>query len=120
MNALLLIAHGSRLIESNNEVRELTKNIINLKNQGFDIIMCCFLELANPSIPEAINELALKEIKNIIIFPYFLASGAHVAEDIPEFVNEAKSRYPEINFEVLTHLGANSKMAAFISETIDS
>ena len=66
MNALLLIAHGSRRIESNNEVRKLTKKIINLKKQDFDIIMCCFLELASPSIPEAINPAVTSKVSSYI------------------------------------------------------
>ena len=51
MHALLLIAHGSRRKESNDEVRKLSKKIIKNNNGEFDIFLCSFLELAEPLIP---------------------------------------------------------------------
>ena len=118
MHAFLLIAHGSRREASNNEVRELAVEISKEAEDKFDLMECCFLELANPSIPAAIRDLAEKGVKKITVFPYFLAVGAHVAEDIPDAINEAKVYYPEIDFLILPHLGKMKSMPRLIIEQI--
>ena len=118
MHAFLLIAHGSRREASNNEVRDLALEISKQANNKFDILSCCFLELAEPLIPDAIRALADKGAKKITVFPYFLAVGAHVAEDIPEAINEAKAYHPEIDFRVLPHLGKIKSMPRLIIDQI--
>ncbi len=52
--ALLIVAHGSRKDESNNEIFQLAENISH-KTNSFDIVEAFFLELAKPSIPEGIQ-----------------------------------------------------------------
>ena len=114
MHALLLIAHGSRRKASNDEVRKLSEKI-SKKNKGeFDMLECSFLELAEPLIPDAIDLLINKGAKKITIFPYFLAVGLHVAEDIPEEINKAKKLYPNVIFNTLPHLGVIEEMPNLI------
>ena len=43
--------------------------------------------------------------KRIKIFPYFLAAGKHVQEDIPCEIKKFKKQYPEIEFILLPHIG---------------
>ena len=118
MHAFLLIAHGSRRKESNDEIRLLSDRIINQKSNEFDQLVCCFLELADPLIPDAIDQLASNGAKKITIFPYFLAIGLHVAEDIPEEIDKAKKRYSNIDFVMLPHLGKTKEMADLILKQI--
>lgn len=120
MQAFLLIAHGSRREQSNNEIRELTKKLKQNNSNKFDFIICCFLELSDPLIPEAIDYLASKSVKKITIFPYFLATGTHVAEDIPKYVDEAKDRHPNINLELLPHFGASENISKAISLSLSN
>ena len=65
MNAFLLIAHGSRRKESNDEVHALSKKIIEQNSGQFDELRCCFLELAKPLIPDAIEQLVLNGANQI-------------------------------------------------------
>lgn len=119
MHALLLIAHGSRREESNQEIRILTKKLQDKLSDKYDEIKCCFLELADPLIPDAINNLSLS-FKKITIFPYFLATGTHVAEDIPLFIEKAKEHHPNINFTLLPHFGASEKICECLSLSINN
>ena len=118
MHALLLIAHGSRRKESNDEVRKLSKKIIKNNNGEFDIFLCSFLELAEPLIPDAISDLISQGATKITIFPYFLAVGLHVAEDIPEEIDKAKNIYPNVEFHTLPHLGVIDEMPNLILSQI--
>ena len=120
MNAFLLIAHGSRRKESNDEVHELSKKIIDQNLGQFDQLRCCFLELAKPLIPDAIDQLVLEGANQITVFPYFLAGGLHVAEDVPEEIEKAKSMYPNVNFKILPHLGKTNEMPELILKQLSS
>ena len=71
MHAFLLIAHGSRQEASNNEVRDIALEISKEAEDRFDLLECCFLELANPLIPAAIRDLRGRKD---CCFPIFLSS----------------------------------------------
>ena len=114
MHALLMIAHGSRRTASNDEVRALADRISAQAKGEFDQLACCFLELAEPLIPDAIDQLVQEGATQITVFPYFLAVGAHVAEDIPEAIAAAAEKHPHITFKNLPHLGQLESMPTLI------
>ena len=100
---------------SNDEVRALADHISLHRLKGeFDQLACCFLELAEPLIPDAIDQLVQEGATQITVFPYFLAVGAHVAEDIPEAISAAAEKHPHITFKSLPHLGQLESMPALI------
>ena len=105
MKILLLIAHGSRRAESNDEVRALAAKLSAL-TQNFDSVSCAFLELAEPSIPDGIEACVQQGATEIVVLPYFLSAGRHVAEDIPALVQPKQAQYPEIKIELQAYLGA--------------
>jgi sirohydrochlorin ferrochelatase len=65
MDALLLIAHGSRREASNDEVRELTRELVQKSKRKFSIVECAFLELAIPGIGH----------------PFYLRGGYHMCTE---------------------------------------
>ena len=105
MKALLIVAHGSRRKESNAEVFALTSHIETIEDGSFSAVWCAFLELTNPTVDEAVAGLAESGIQEIIVFPYFLAAGTHVANDVPRLVEQAREQYPAIRFSITAHLG---------------
>jgi sirohydrochlorin ferrochelatase len=106
MKSLLVIAHGSRREASNDEIRELTDRITEKAGASFDLIVPAFLELAEPSIPEGIKICAEKGATEILVMPYFLSAGRHVAEDIPGEVDSVRDHYPDVNIRILPYLGS--------------
>ena len=110
MKALLLVAHGSRRKQSNDEVVILADKLKNNCSEYYGIIHAGFLELAEPLIPEGIQKCVDDGAKSIIVLPYFLNSGRHVTEDIPNIVNDTKSHYPNIEIKIAPHLGASPLM----------
>ena len=120
MNALLLIAHGSRRAESNNEVRATADKLRAQCAQQYPIVECCFLELAEPLIPDGIRCCAEQGAKSIIVLPYFLNSGRHVVEDIPGIVNECKADYPGVEIRIASHLGASDKMMDLLIDSANT
>ena len=105
MEALIVVAHGSKVESSNNEIKGIVNKIKeNLKDDELKVFYA-FLELAEPSIFVSINKAITQECKVIKIFPSFLAAGKHVREDIPAEIKRFKKRYPEIEFKLLPHIG---------------
>ena len=110
MKALLLIAHGSRRKQSNDEVVLLADKLRNNCSQQYSIVNAAFLELAEVLIPDGITQCVDEGASSIIVLPYFLNSGRHVVEDIPNILNDCIALYPEINISLAPHLGASSLM----------
>lgn len=118
MKALLIIAHGSRRKESNDEVRRLAKRISNNAGPAFDHVECAFLEISSPQVDSAVADLVEDGATEIKVFPHFLAAGTHVVNDIPRMIEEEKENFPNVHFEVLPHLGALQGISTLIINQI--
>ena len=110
MKALLLIAHGSNRQYSNDEIRSLTDRLRAKIRAHFDRIDCVFLELTEPSIADGIQRCADNGIDEIILLPYFLSAGKHIADDIPGIVAEQRNRYPHIDMRICDYVGKQPEM----------
>ena len=104
MEALIIVAHGSKVKSSNDEIVNIVSKIkFNVDDKV--LVFHAFLELSEPSIFMAINKAIAENCKRIKIFPYFLAAGRHVQEDIPCEIKKFKKQYPKIEFILLPHIG---------------
>lgn len=114
-NVLIIVAHGSRKESSNAEVMTLGAKIKPLVTPPYDAVKIAFLEFAQPSLEESILASIKEGVSDLVILPYFLASGNHVTRDIPAVVQEMKAHYPEVNIELKEHLGSAQGMVALLS-----
>lgn len=120
MNALLLVAHGSRRKQSNDEVDQLAEKLRENCSGQYRIIHSAFLELADTLIPDGIKQCVDDGADSIIVLPYFLNSGRHVVEDIPEIVNDTKKLYPDVDIKIAPHLGASDLMMELLITSANS
>jgi len=114
--AVLLMAHGSRIPEANDAVREIAAMVKELTM--FDIVEVSFREQHLPNIQQGIDSCVARGAQRIILIPYFLYMGAHVREDLPKEMAEARQRYPRVEFVMGSHLGAHRKLAEIVAERI--
>ncbi|WP_372808268.1 sirohydrochlorin chelatase [Pontiella sp.] len=114
MRALLIVAHGSRRKESNEEVRRLAARIKENAGPAFSEVASAFLEISSPQIDSAVADLVKEGAEEIKVFPYFLAAGTHVVDDIPKQIAEAEATYPDVQFELLPHLGGLQGISTLI------
>lgn len=103
---LLIVAHGSRRHASNEEVRALARRLAASRHPDIGDIEVAFLELAEPSIADGLANCVNKGAREIVVFPYFLAAGTHVAADIPEEVTAFRAKHPHVEVTLTPHLGA--------------
>jgi len=120
MKALLLVAHGSRRKQSNEEVDVLAQKLYRQCSTQYPIVRSAFLELAEPSIPDGLRRCAEAGATEIVVLPYFLNSGRHVISDIPEIVNSVRADLPAVEIKLGSHIGASSMMLELLIERAGS
>lgn len=120
MRSLLLVAHGSRREASNEEIRSLTETLDRLAGARFGHVGCAFLEIVEPSIANAIDAAVQAGAAEIVVLPYFLSAGRHVAEDIPAEVGRKQAEHPGIRIRIAPYLGQANGMTRVLLELTDS
>mgnify|MGYP001824273366 CR=1 FL=1 len=106
MKALLLVAHGSRRVESNEEVREIAGRLEAQTGGTYGWVQSAFLEIAAPSIPDGLRAAIRAGAKQVTVVPYFLSAGRHVVEDIPAEIGVVRQEYPDIEIVLAPYLGS--------------
>lgn len=120
MQALLLVAHGSKRKQSNDEVVVLAGKLEKHCADHYGFVNAAFLEAADVLIPDGIQHCVNKGASSIIVLPCFLNSGKHVVEDIPRIVNSCKDRYPDIDICIAPHIGASPLMIDLLLACADT
>jgi len=115
--AILLMAHGSRISEANNAAREVAGMVREMT--GFEIVEVAFREMHEPGIQQGIDACVARGAGRILMMPYFLFMGAHVLQDLPEEIEQARKRHPDLIMEMGAHLGVHRKLAEVEAERIN-
>ena len=84
---IVLAAHGSRSDEANASIGELARG---LSERIGLVVLPAYLEMAEPTIPDAIRASALAGARRIVIVPFFLAPGMHVRRDLVAILDGAR------------------------------
>jgi sirohydrochlorin ferrochelatase len=114
MQALLLIAHGSRREASNQEVRELAARLEQIVGGRFDRVIPAFLELAEPDIATGVDLCVESGATAVTTVPYFLSAGRHVASDIPAELDNAARKHPAVTLLQSDYLGKHESIPALL------
>lgn len=117
MKSLLIVAHGSRRAASNEEVRKLAELVTKQLDNVFDDVSAAFLELADPSIPDGLEACIKRGATEVVVFPYFLAAGRHVVEDIPAEIAPIVAKYADVKINLAPHLGLATALPEIIIHT---
>ncbi|MDX6304294.1 MAG: uroporphyrinogen methyltransferase / synthase [Blastocatellia bacterium] len=102
---VLVVGHGSRRHEANEDVREATRRIG--ERGRFVLIEVAFLEIEHPNISEGFARLVEQGASEITVHPYFLSPGRHTRGDIPLEVHEAASHYAGVCYRITEPLSAH-------------
>jgi precorrin-8X/cobalt-precorrin-8 methylmutase len=81
---LVLIGHGSKLPHNQENLEKLAG--ILRKRGSFKIVDIAFMVRNTPTISEAIEAIAKKDVTKIVLVPAFLAPGVHTTQEIPELI----------------------------------
>ena len=110
--AVLLVGHGSRREKSNEQVRTLAADLESRLGIPVD---AGFLELADPSIPDAIDGLA-GTVSQISVVQLSLFAASHVKTDVPLAVQQARAEYSSLELNVGSHLGVHPAIVDLLDD----
>jgi len=111
--AVLLVAHGTRDPgnEGNREVEELAE-IWRSRHPTMDIQLC-WIEHAPVLLEEGMDRAAagLSDAGGrLLVLPLVLNAAGHAKSDIPQAIETAQARYPNVEFRYGHHLGTTDQL----------
>ena len=115
--AIVLIDHGSRRPEANAQLEALARRVATRRPDA--LVRTAHLELAEPSLPHAIDECVAAGAHTVVVHPFFLGPGRHTTEDIPRQTAEARSRHPGVSIETTAPLGVSEAMVDIVMTRIE-
>lgn len=118
VDGVVLLGHGSRVPEANLPLFEAAR--LSSESLGGVPVHPAFLQLAAPTLAEAVNSIYREGGRTIAVVPFFLYPGAHVREDIPAEILELRHRYPDLTITLTAHLGIHPLMANIVAELVRS
>ena len=119
---VIIICHGSRgergIVEVPEALRRVTEGVKSLLPPGVEVIGAA-LQFNHPALEEAVASLAVRGVEQIVIMPYFLFSGRHITEHIPQLVEKLKNIYPEKQFIIANPLGSEEHFIGSVAKRIE-
>jgi sirohydrochlorin ferrochelatase len=113
---LLIMAHGSPDPASNQPIYAIADRV-RLAGRYSQVVVC-FMELNEPSVDTAIDDLVAQGVGRLIAAPYFLQLGGHVAEDLPATIAAAQLRHPTTTIVLAEHLAYDELLVAVIADRV--
>jgi sirohydrochlorin cobaltochelatase len=108
--ALVLFAHGARAASwalPFQRLRELTAQ------QKPDVaVSLAFLELMTPSLPDEVEALAARGVREVTIVPVFLGQGGHLLRDLPLLLERLRATHPDMRFSSVPAVGEDPTVLA--------
>ncbi len=112
--AIIVFAHGSSVEAANQAVRAVTREVA--QAGGFPLTETAFLELAQPDLPAAVEQMHAAGAQRIVVVPYFLTLGIHLRRDLPRIVDGIAERYHGLSIEVTDPLDGHPALARIVLE----
>lgn len=113
---LLLIGHGSRDPEGNQEFLEMVRQLRQkIPHQQID---AAFMELAEPDIKTVLDRYADPAPKIVWVLPVLFFAAGHSKVEIPEVIREARRRLPQVTFHYGAPLGLHPILLKIVDERV--
>jgi sirohydrochlorin ferrochelatase len=112
--ALIVFAHGSRVEGANEAVRRVAAQAA--ERCGFRLWETAFLELAAPDLPAAVESLAARGARRIVVTPYFLTMGMHLTADLPRILKSIVEQNPGVELECAPPLDGHPALVDIVSD----
>lgn len=116
MRTVLLVGHGSRIQEGNEELLHFTRLLAARKPELR--LETCFIESASPSIAGGIAKCVEGGATQIYIVPIILFAAGHSKLDIPMAIDQAKLQYPGVEFIYGRPLGVQDRAVNILLDRI--
>ena len=110
--ALLLIAHGSRNAEANDDLVALAVAL----RAEYAIVEPAYLELSEPTIEMAGRRCVEHGAERVVLVPYFLSAGVHVRRDLSAHRERFEQEFPAVMWMLAEPIGRHPLMRTIVLE----
>ena len=116
-SGLMFMGHGTTSLRGQAQFFEL----VALAEQRFDgPVRGGFIELAQPSMYAAIDELAAQGVDELIIAPVVLLPAGHLKDDAAQLTIYARDRWPELTVRLASDLGTATELLDCFNQRIEA
>ncbi len=113
MSALIVLGHGSRNAAATEQFNVVVEE---LRSRRDDPVYAAFMELAEPSLPDAVAAAVGAGASEVVVQPCFLFDGNHIRRDIPELLAGLAAEYPDVSFRFGKPIGPDVRVADILLE----
>ena len=114
-DTILLVGHGSRDPAGNVEIENFATGW-RARQPNWNIEVC-FIEFADVLVDKGLTRAA-QHARRVIVVPLILNAAGHVKMEIPEHIQEARTRFPGTEFIYMPHLGASDPILAILKRRL--
>ena len=114
-DTILLVGHGSREQSGNDEIQAFAQQW-RARQPGWRIEVC-FIELSEITLSEGLRCAAAGSLR-VMVVPLILNAAGHVKMDIPQAVDAARLRFPEVQFLYAPHLSACDPILSIVKRRL--
>jgi sirohydrochlorin cobaltochelatase len=111
---VILFAHGSRDALWRTPIEAVAATM--RERQPGALVRCAYLELCEPSLPDAANDFVAAGCRHLRIFPLFLGVGKHAREDLPLLVAQIMASHPQVTVELMATAGESPALIALMAD----
>jgi len=116
VNAVLLIAHGSRRAEANADLVRLAEMLRDTRD--YPIVEPSYLEIAEPTIPQGAAACVQQGATQVLMLPFFLSAGSHVVDDLERHRRELTQQFDGVRFTLCAPLGLHPLMIDIVRDRL--
>ena len=110
---IILFAHGSRDPLWRLPMEAVAAQVATTDPQGK--VVCAYLELTQPDLPSAAQQLVAQGVQQLTVVPLFLGVGKHVREDLPELMNGLRQAHPGVEIVLQPSVGESPELIALLA-----
>ncbi len=114
MHAILLFAHGSRDPLWHRPIQAVAARIA--QRAPHIAVRCAYLELTEPSLAQAANEVVAQGATSLSVLPLFLGVGKHAREDLPVLMQALRQAHPELQIDCQPAVGEQDALLDLLAE----
>jgi sirohydrochlorin ferrochelatase len=114
--AIVIVDHGSRAPAANRVVATLARKL--KRRLPGAIVHFAHLELAPPTIAEAIDRCVADGAREIVVHPYFLSPGVHSRRDVPALARAAARKHRGVRVRITAPLGGHDLLVEIVLDRV--
>ncbi|RDJ99405.1 sirohydrochlorin chelatase [Paraburkholderia lacunae] len=111
-HGIVLFAHGARDVRWREPFERLADKLRAARTSGGEAgpVILAFLELMEPDLPAAVEELVSGGCDVVTVVPVFFGQGGHVRQDLPAIVERCRELHPSVEIRCAVAVGEDESV----------